>query len=134
MGSAKLANNVLKGGGRDGGVNVLAVLFLIAVVIVIVYYIIVLIIIYYGAAKPTFKWLIAPKHKQYTDTITVKDKRLKGNYVSGYVYLIAGTNRNVYVVSKFDYERININDTFTAAIEDKNEDLLYVSKIMNFTA
>lgn len=133
MGSAKLANNVLKGGFRDGDDKVLAGILLIAVVILIVGCIIVFIIIYYGAAKPTFKWLIAPKHKQYTDTITVKDKRLKGNYVSGYVYLISGTNRNVYVVSKFDYERININDTFTAAIEDKNEDLLYVSKIMNFT-
>jgi hypothetical protein len=128
MGSAKLANNVLKGGMIE--LFLYGPIILLAIIIGIV----LLIIIYYTAAKPTFKWLFSTKPKQYTDTITVKDKRLKGNYVSGYVYLIAGTNRNVYVVSKFDYERININDTFTAAIEDKHEDMLYVRKIMNFTS
>ena len=127
MGSSNITNKVLKGSGKDG--EFLKGLLDIINVITVVVILIGLVIIYF-TGKSLFKWFTKVK---YTDTITVKDKQIKGNYVSGYVYLIFDTNKNVYVVSKFDYERININDTFTAVIEDKNEDLLYIRKIQNFT-
>lgn len=127
MGSSKLANKNIMGGSHDDYVALTFFFpFIYGALILLVIISLPILIIY---LRRLFKWLFS---KQYTDTITVKNKRVKDNLLSATDYLIDGSDKNVYVTSKFNYERININDTFTATIDDRGEDLLYIRKIINF--
>jgi phosphate/sulfate permease len=88
----------------------------------------------------------------YTKVITVKQKRVETTvhkynehvkrgemiYVypksyNTYKYYIDGTDRNVYSISEFNFNRVKENDSIEVAIEEyKNDEILYITKIIKF--
>ena len=88
----------------------------------------------------------------YTKVITVKKKRVKttvhnyNEYVkrgemtyvypktyNTYKYYIDGTDRNVYSISEFNYNRVEENESIEVAIEEyKNTPILSIVKIIRF--